>query len=211
MRRLSWCLVAATLVACTHAPKAAAPATPALPQVSPTPGRAAAMDRLSFMRGVWAGTASGMTPDGHPYKVTQVERMGPMLGGDVIVIEGRGFRDDKSTAFNALAVVSWDPRAQRYEMRSYAQGMAGTFELKPTPDGYTWEFPAGPGAVMRYTATVCNGLWHEIGEYIAGSQPPRKMFEMNLKRVGDSDWPLVTPVGPEVAPSTVEAPVCGER
>jgi len=165
------------------------PAPPVQP-VKPTPALSAPMAKLAFMRGVWAGPARGTTPDGKPYAVTQTERMGPMLGGDVIVIEGRGYNDDKTTGFNAFAVVSWDPMSKKYELRSYAQGMAGTFELKLTADGYTWEIPAGPGAIVRFTATVKGDTWREVGEYIAGKAPPKKTFEMNLKKVGDTDWRL---------------------
>ncbi len=172
------------------------PAAPAVAPVQPTPELAGAMAKLGFMRGVWVGPASGTLPTGERYSVTQTERMGPMLGGDVIVLEGRGYRDDGSTGFNALAVVSWDPRAQKYEIRSYTQGRAGTFELRPTADGYVWEVPAGPGAVMRFTATIQGDTWREIGEYVAGDKPPVQTFEMNLRRVGDTDWPLGTPVPP---------------
>jgi hypothetical protein len=156
------------------------------------------MAKLSFMRGIWAGPATGTDRDGRSYKVTQTERMGPMLGGDIIVIEGRGYKDDNSTGFNAFAVVSWDPRAEKYELRSYAQGMAGTFELKLTADGYIWEIPAGPDALIRFTATIKGGHWREVGEYIAAGKPAVQNFEMNLKRVGDTDWPLGIPVAPSV-------------
>jgi hypothetical protein len=165
----------------------------------PTPDRAAAMAKLAFMRGVWAGPAEGTDRDGKPYRVTQTERMGPMLGGDIIVIEGRGYKDDGSTGFNAFGVVSYDPQQKKYELRSYAQGFAGTFELRPTDTGYVWEIPAGPKAVIRYTATVKDGAWREVGEYVVDGKPARKTFEMNLRRVGDTDWPLGTPVPASVA------------
>jgi phage protein U len=42
---------------------------------------------------------------------------------------------------------------------------------------------------IRYTATVTNGSWTEVGDYIAPGQPPRRFFTMTLTRVGDSDWP----------------------
>jgi hypothetical protein len=164
--------------------------------VKPTKALADGMAKLSFMRGIWTGPASGTGMDGKPYAVTQTERMGPMLGGDVVVIEGRGYNPDGSTGFNAFAVASYDPRAQKYELRSYAQGMAGTFELRLTPTGYTWEIPAGPGAIVRFTATVTATKWREVGEYIAQGKPPVKTFEMNLTKAGDTDWPLGTPVTP---------------
>jgi len=156
------------------------------------------MAKLSFLRGIWAGPARGTTRDGNPYSVTQTERVGPMLGGDVLVIEGRGYRDDNSTGFNAFAVISWNPRTEKYEFRSYAQGHAGTFELKLTPDGYVWEIPVGPGLAIRFTATVRDGQWREAGEYIAPGKQPVKNFEMNLKRVADTDWPLGMPVPPTI-------------
>lgn len=182
-----------------EAPAPPQPAAPAVPPVQPTPALANAMAKLGFMRGVWAGPGTGTLPGGGRYSVTQTERMGPMLGGDIIVIEGRGYRDDGSTGFNAFAVVSWDPRAERYEIRSYAQGHAGTFELKLTADGYNWEVPAGPGAVTRFTATIKGDTWREVGEYVAGDRPPVPTFEMSLRRVGDTDWPLGAPIPPSAA------------
>jgi hypothetical protein len=155
------------------------------------------MAKLAFMRGVWRGKASGMTPTGERYEVTQTERMGPMLGGDIIVIEGRGFNADGTTGFNAFAVVSWNQHTSKYEIRSYAQGQSGTFDLTLTADGYVWQVPAGPDATMKFTATISGTKWREVGEYVAAGKPPMPMFEMNLERVGETDWPLATPIAPK--------------
>jgi hypothetical protein len=200
----SFALVLAACASSSTPPPAAPPAAPppvapAVAPVQPTPALAKGMAKLAFMRGVWAGPATGTLPSGQRYTVTQTERMGPMLGGDIVVIEGRGYRDDGSTGFNAFAVVSWDPRADKYELRSYAQGQAGSFEMKLTADGYTWEIPAGPSAVIRFTATIKNDTWREVGEFVAGDKPPVQTFEMNLRRVGDTDWPLGTPIPPSAA------------
>jgi hypothetical protein len=157
------------------------------------PTRAEAMARLAFMRGTWVGEASGTSYDGSKYTVTQTERMGPMLGGDLIVVEGRGIKPDGSQGFHAFGIVSWDAQAGKYEFRSYAMGYAGTFPFTPTADGYTWETPIGPG-VIRYTATVKGGTWHEVGERIFPGQPAVKVFEMTLKKTGDTDWPAGNPV-----------------
>jgi hypothetical protein len=170
----------------------------ALAHAHSSPERASAMAKLAFMNGVWAGPAEGQNRDGSRYTVTQTERMGPMLDGDIIVIEGRGYKPDGSVGFNAFGVVSWDAMTKKYELRSYAQGYSGTFELTPTADGYVWEIPAGPGAVLRYTATVKDGKWREVGELVASGKPTQKTFEMNLVRVGETDWPLGKPVPPTV-------------
>ena len=169
---------------------------PLPPPVTPSPtSRRDGEARLHARR--WVGKATGTLPTGERYEVTQTERMGPLLGGDIVVIEGRGYKPDGTTGFNAFAIASWNPHTRKYELRSYAQGHAGTFELVLTDTGFTWEVPAGPEAVMRFTATVTDRTWRETGDYVATGRPPVRSFEMNLERVGDTDWPLGTPVSPE--------------
>lgn len=148
----------------------------------------AAMKRFAWMQGVWRGPARGVNRSG-PYTVTQTERIGPFLDGTVIVMEGKGYSPDGSVGFNAFGILSYDSPAHGYRLHSYALGHAGDFALTPTENGYVWEIPAGPGASIRYTATFAAGTWTEVGDYVAGAQPPRRIFEMNLKRVGDTDWP----------------------
>jgi hypothetical protein len=146
------------------------------------------MALLSYMDGVWRGPATVMLPSGETHAITQTERIGPFLDGSVKVIEGRGYEPDGSVGFNAFGVISYDPSAKTYTMRSYAQGYQGDFALKPTADGYVWEIPAGP-TTIRYTAVVKDGKWHEVGDRIVPGRAPIRFFEMNLVRIGDSDWP----------------------
>jgi hypothetical protein len=147
-----------------------------------------AISKIEFVKGVWEGAATGIGYDGKPYSTHQTERAGLAVSGDIMVIEGKGFKADGSVSFNAFAIVSWNQHENKYEFRAYAQGFAGTFDFKLTSDGYIWEVPAGPH-VYRYTATVQNGQWREVGEFIAPGKEPVKIFEMNLKRVGNTDWP----------------------
>ena len=154
------------------------------------------MQKLDIMKGTWVGEAKGIGRDGKPYVVRQTERVGSMLNGDVLVIEGRGYKTDGTLAFNALGTVSVDEKSAGYEIRAYAQGRSGTYRMEATTKGVIWEIPAGPQAIMRYTITIENGLWHEVGEYLAKDQPPRQMIEMKLKRTGDTDWPAALPVVP---------------
>ena len=128
-----------------------------------------AMLRLAFMDGVWRGPAWTILPTGEKHAVTQTERIGPFLDGSVKVIEGRGYDADGKVAFNAFGTISYNPATRAYNMHSYAQGSAGDFALKPTPDGYVWEIPAGP-MTNRYTAVIKDGAWREVGDRIA---PPK--------------------------------------
>ena len=83
--------------------------------------------------------------------------------------------------------------SQRYSLSSYALAIAA-FPAPPDRHGYVWEAPAGPGAIIRYTATVPTAHWREIGERIAGDAPPVRIVELNLRRVGDTAWPAADPV-----------------
>ena len=155
-----------------------------------------AMASLAFMDGVWRGPAWTILPSGEKHSVTQTERIGPFLDGSVKVIEGRGYDADGKVAFNAFGTISYNPATRAYNMHSYAQGNAGDFALKPTPDGYVWEIPAGP-MTIRYTCVVKDGAWREVGDRIAPGKEPVRFFEMNLKRVGDTTWPAAGAISPK--------------
>lgn len=147
-----------------------------------------AIAKLGFMDGVWRGTAWTILPSGDKHTLTQTERVGPFLGGSVKVIEGRGYEADGGVGFNAFAIISFEPGKGSYSMRSYAQGNVGDFMLTLTTDGYIWEIPAGP-MTIRYTAVVKEDVWMEVGDQIVAGKDPIRFFEMNLKRIADTDWP----------------------
>ncbi|HEX7077911.1 MAG TPA: DUF1579 domain-containing protein [Candidatus Eisenbacteria bacterium] len=157
-----------------------------------------AMKPLAFMDGIWRGTSWIIRPTGEKHEGTQTERIGPFLDGSVKVIEGRGYDADGSVSFNALGVVSFDPGKRAYTLHSYAMGSAGDFAFTPSADGYVWEIPAGP-MTIRYTATVKDGAWHEVGDRVTGGDArfTVRFFEMTLKRVGDTDWPAAGAIPPK--------------
>ncbi|MDQ1610105.1 MAG: hypothetical protein QOG00_36 [Pyrinomonadaceae bacterium] len=147
-----------------------------------------AMQRLAVMDGVWRGAAWTVLPSGERHNITQTERIGPFLDGSVKVIEGRGYEPDGKVTFNAFGTISYNPATRAYTLHSHAQGQVGDFALTPTADGYVWEIPAG-AMTIRYTAVIKDGAWREVGDRIAQGKEPVRFFEMNLKRVGDTDWP----------------------
>jgi len=170
-----------------------AAATPLAAQTRPDPvalqaAQREAMGAFARMDGIWRGPAWSVTPQGR-HEIVQTERIGTFLGGSVRVIEGRGYNEDGSVGFNALGIISFNPATRAYSMTSWAQGHAGAFPIRPTADGYEWEIPAGPGATIRYAATIRDGTLREVGYRIAGDAPPQQIFEMNLRRIGDTDWP----------------------
>ncbi len=147
-----------------------------------------AMKKLSFMDGVWRGTSTHTEPSGEKSQLIQTERIGPMLDGAVKVIEGRGYAADGKLIFNAFASLAFDVSTKTYQMNSHAQGNVGNFVLTPTANGFSWEIPAGP-MVIRYTAEFKDGIWRQFGERTVAGKEPIRFFDMNLKRIADSDWP----------------------
>lgn len=159
----------------------------------------AAMQPLAALDGTWRGTATFHRPGAEPFVSTHTERIGPFLDGTIKVIEGRSFKPDGSVAFNAFAIVSYDPATQAYGFRSYAMGHANDFPFQPTADGFTWETSreTATGTVtMRYTTVIGDGTWHEVGERIVPGQAPVRFIELDLRRVGDTDWPAAGAIGP---------------
>ena len=188
MYRLTLAALTFAVVVALPAPAAAQPGDPA----AMIAAQRAAMQRLAMMDGVWRGPAWTILPTGR-HDITQTERIGPFLDGSVKVIEGRGYDADGRVGFNALGIISYDVERQAYTLHSHAQGRVGDFPLTLTADGYVWEIHAGP-MIIRYTAVIQNGAWREVGDRIIPGREPQRFFEMNLRRVGDTDWPAASPV-----------------
>ena len=182
-------LILALLLA---SPAAAQPAGPWDPEVRMAAQREA-MKKLDFLDGAWRGPA---TASETPGPLVQTERVGSLLDGTVKLVEGRGYDAEGRTVFNAFAIISYDPVKRAYALRSYAMGFVGDYPLTVRPDGFSWSHPAGPGASIRYTATVRDGEWHEVGERVAEGSVPVKTVELRVRRLGATDWPKVETVPP---------------
>lgn len=155
-----------------------------------------AMQKFAIMDGVWRGPAWTILPSGEKRTITQTERIGPFLDGSVKVIEGRGYDSEGKVAFNAFGTISYNPATRVYTLHSYAQGQVGDFVFTPTADGYVWEIPAGP-MTIRYTAVIKDGTLREVGDRIVPDKEPVRFFEMNLKRIGDTNWPAAGAISPK--------------
>ena len=142
-----------------------------------------AMKKLSFLVGKWSGDATVMRGPGNTVKVRQTEEVQYKLDGLVLLIEGTG-RDPQSgeVKFNALATVSYDDATRTYQFRSYNDGRYLDSEMKVPQNGFEWGYKAGP-ADVRFTMKLNEkGEWVETGEVTLNGNPPRRNFEMTVRR-----------------------------
>jgi hypothetical protein len=152
-----------------------------------------AADPFDWMDGVWRGEADVVTQAGR-VRMIQTERSGEMLGGVIRVVEGKGYTLEGVPDYNAFGIIS-AKAGGGYEMRSWAQGQTGVFDLILTGNRVAWEIPAGP-ARIRYEAWLEDGKWVEVGHRLVPGQPPVEILRMVLTRIGDTDWPAAGVAGP---------------
>lgn len=155
----------------------------------------AAIAKLDKLRGEWRGTATITSPAG-TMKLIQTERAGPMLDGTVMVVEGRGTDEAGKLVFNAFAVISYDAATDQYSMTSWTDGRSGKFPFAVTDEGFDWSVPLPNGATIRYSATLADGKWVEIGSYVGNGMPPIEFAKLDVQRIGDTNWPLAGFVPP---------------
>jgi hypothetical protein len=66
-----------------------------------------------------------------------------------------------------------------------------------TPGGArSWEILAEP-MTIHYAAVNKDGTWHEVADRILPGKEPVCIFERNLKRVRDRDWPAAGAISPK--------------
>lgn len=143
----------------------------------PSSAQLEAINRLDFLVGDWEGAGWVVTPDGKRETFSSTETIRKKLLGTALLIEGT------HTGFEALAVVTFDTKAQQYRWRSFTSlGRGADVEARIVGAQTLQWFPS---AHSRYTIKISDsGKWEEIGEY---SQDDGKtwtqFFEMRLQRV----------------------------
>jgi hypothetical protein len=150
----------------------------------------AAMTKLAALAGHWEGEATVTLGPGQVYKVKQKEHVQYKLDGNVLLIEGTGREmatdGEGKVVFQAMAVCTFDPMTKKYQFHAFRDnGMSKVASAEVTETGFIWGFEDGRGGKVRYTITVADDTWVEVGEYLVEGMPPRKIFEMAVKRIAD--------------------------
>ncbi|MEO9473900.1 MAG: hypothetical protein ABJG41_00125 [Cyclobacteriaceae bacterium] len=141
---------------------------------------------FDFMIGTWTGTGEMMMPGGSSTSNVR-EVISYKAGKTVIQMEGLGTIDlpngETKVVHDALGVLSYDFFQKKYKLNSFiSKGMQTEANIELKGDGKAvWWFDAG-GMTIRYTLSVADGKWNEIGERSPDGEIWTKFFEMNLVR-----------------------------
>jgi hypothetical protein len=157
-----------------------------LPAQTPDPAATrAAIEQLRFMVGRWRGQA-WQQRGAERVQTEMLEVVEPKLDGSVLLVEGRGWipmpgAPDR-VVHHALGVVSYDPVARKFTLRSYlSTGQSGDFTLTLVEGGVSWARDV-PGGRIRNTAHYSPTEWHEIGEFSRDGTTWTQVMEIRLQR-----------------------------
>ncbi|MEE2565741.1 hypothetical protein [Hyphobacterium marinum] len=171
----------AALVAGSHAASAQAEGTA-------PPGIDRPADALDFLVGEWEGTGWALGPNGRRGEFAVSESIRSRAGGHGVTFEGRGTaaigpNGETRTVHDAFALI-WAEPDGGYGMRTVVM-QGHTLEVVPeiSENRIVWGFEAGPMGETRYTSTVTDGVWHEVGERRMPGETDWTVFlEMTLER-----------------------------
>jgi len=145
----------------------------------------AAMKRFNFLVGTWTGEARLLRGPGEWVELNQSEVVQYKLDGLILVIEGVGRRkSDGQAVLQALGIVSFDDESGKYHMRAFNDGRFLETELKLLGDGaMSWGFTLGQISTRSVLRINESGDWTELAEMTIGSEAPKKLLELTVRRV----------------------------
>lgn len=142
----------------------------------------AAMQKLAYLAGDWAGEATITNAQGEQIKVTQTEEIRYKLDGTVLLIEGTGRDAAGKVVFNALGAVSFEPATGTYKIRAWNSGNFVETELKLQDKGFDWGFKSGPVTMSNRMMIDEQGRWSETSEAVMGNGMKVHSVRMLLSR-----------------------------
>jgi len=156
-----------------------------VPRVPDLESQRAAMKKLSFLVGEWAGEARVLRGPGEPTELVQTEEARYKLDGLILTIEGVGrTKSDAKPSLQALGVISYDDESKTYHMRAFNDGRFLETEIKllQEGEGMTWGFALGEVRTKSVMRINDKGEWTELHEITVGSQPPKTFMELVVRR-----------------------------
>jgi hypothetical protein len=143
----------------------------------------AALKKLDFLVGKWAGEANQLRGPGEVVALQQTEEAYYKLDGLVLVIEGIGRASaDGKLLLQALGIISFDDEKAVYTMRAFNDGRFLETEVKLLDRGMTWGFSLGQYRTSAMLQIDDHGDWTEQHEITIGADAPRKFMDLRVSR-----------------------------
>jgi hypothetical protein len=156
-----------------------------LPRVPNLAAQRAAMKKLNFLAGHWAGTARVMRGASEALELEQTEDANYKLDGLILMIEGFGRTgSSREAALQALGLISYDDERATYYMRAFNDGRFLETEVKVREEDkeMAWGFTFGEIRTKSVLRINDQGEWTEAHEITIGSQPAKKLMELTVRR-----------------------------
>jgi len=156
-----------------------------VPRMPDLEAQRSAMHKLGFLIGKWSGEARVYRQPGETAELVQTEEAQYKLDGLVLMIEGAGrVKSDGKIALQALGMISYDDEKATYTMRAFNDGRWLQTEVKLAEggQGIAWGFSFGEIKTHSVLRISEKGEWTESHEITIGSQPPRKLMELNVRQ-----------------------------
>jgi hypothetical protein len=156
-----------------------------VPRVPDLDAQRAAMKKLAFLVGKWAGEARLLRSPVEWAELHQTEEAYYKLDGLILVIEGIGReKSGGRSLLQALGIISFDDENRKYLMRAFNDGrfLETQVELLEEGKGMTWGFVLGDVKTNSVLRINESGEWTELAEIAIGSEPHRKLLELTVGR-----------------------------
>lgn len=156
-----------------------------LPRVPDLNAQRAAMKKLGFLVGRWNGEVRLLRGAGEWVDLHQSEEAQYKLDGLILVIEGVGrTKSDGYTVLQALGVISFDDETATYRMRAFNDGRFFESEVKllDQDKAISWGFGFGEITTKSVLRINESGEWTELAEIKIGSEPPKRLLELTVRR-----------------------------
>ena len=158
---------------------------PDLPRVPDLTAQRVAMKKLGFLVGQWSGEARLLRGPGDWVDLQQSEEAQYKLDGLILVIEGVGrTKSDGHSVLQALGVISFDDETATYRIRAFNDGrfLESEVKLLDQDKAMTWGFALGQVTTKSVLRINESGEWTEVAEIKIGSEPPKKLLELTVRR-----------------------------
>ena len=158
------------------------------PRVPNVEAQRVAMAKLRFLIGSWSGEARIFRSGAEPLELTQTEQVQYRLGGLLLEVEGIGRTKDGKPALQALGIITYDDERQVYRFRAFNDGrwLESEAKLAENGKGLMWGFTVGEFSTNSVLRVTRDGRWTEQHDITTGTQLPRKLMEVNVRRTSVS-------------------------